>query len=892
MRPAPTLYRLVVLLALTAVASAQTSELQVRPADREQLTQQPRDIVSVAFTVRNDGQARAEIEPRLVLPSGWRTVTPDFPFTLSGKQSIVRLVSFVIPETARAGEYPLTYEARNRQIPSVSSAYTVRVRILPAPNLQVALLEAPQFAVAGETYRAVFVARNTGNSPVKARFTARSAQGFEVDPQSGDVALDPGESQSLAIAVATPRVRRRVDEYLSVTVETADAAVNDTASAPTQIVPRVSAGEAYHTLSSEVGLSFVARETGEERHSGWQAEWSGNGTIDEENARHIGFRLRGPDTREQGSLGDTDEYALQYWDDTTSASLGDSIYGLSLLTEPGRYGRGASAGYKTEDFDVSAYRARDRYGATDRQQAGFNAHYALTPGARFGVNLLDKTGGELPAQIGSVQSQITWGNALYTDVELARSDGDGERGDAFRGGIYDNSHALRYYAIGWHADPGFRGYLRDEEYLTTGFDYPRPKSWGLRGYYRLQNQNLEADPTRPAPQEQQASLGTERLVGESARISLDYGTRTYVDRYIAADGATDIANRSARLGVSRSFKDISLLYAIERGKTLDRLTRVRFDTSLHMLSAYWKVSPAQSYSIYALRDDNTYSHEREQVQTTVGLSGSYQWRAGTVLNLDLERNSAAAKRHSTYNLSLLHRLRDGDRLELIARRIEGRVPQTDVLLTYSVPFDLPIFRRANVATLHGRVYDAETGAGVNDVVLNLDGMTAVTGAGGAFEFPAVEAGGYQLSMDRSNVDVDKVPVDDLPLGVIVTAQDSKRVDIALIRSIAVSVNVHLPANNSDSTLAANRGVQNVLVTLKRGDRVYRRLTDANGHMRLAGLAPGRWLASIAADTLPSGYAAASMELSLEALPGGSTSAEFPLRAVTRDMRMLPPLRLK
>jgi hypothetical protein len=215
-----------------------------------------------------------------------------------------------------------------------------------------------------------------------------------------------------------------------------------------------------------------------------------------------------------------------------------------------------------------------------------------------------------------------------------------------------------------------------------------------------------------------------------------------------------------------------------------------------------------------------------------------------------------------------------------------------VLLSYTMSFHVPIFRRANVAAVLGRVYDSESGAGVADVVLSLDGLTAVTDSRGEFEFPAVTAGQYEISMERGAVAVTHVPIDDLPLAVSVSDQAARRVSIALVRSVAISVSVSLPATAPASLDGAARGVQNVLVTLSSGKRVYRRLTDEHGRVRLSGLAPGKWLVALDRASMPPGYTVADTELALDARPGESSLAEFPLLAETRTIKMLPPLKLK
>src|SRR5690242_14107599 len=71
---------------------AQTDELQVRPADREELTQAPRDAVAITFVVRNGTGRSIDAEAHLTLPPGWRAITTDLPFALTERATAIRLV--------------------------------------------------------------------------------------------------------------------------------------------------------------------------------------------------------------------------------------------------------------------------------------------------------------------------------------------------------------------------------------------------------------------------------------------------------------------------------------------------------------------------------------------------------------------------------------------------------------------------------------------------------------------------------------------------------------------------------------------------------------------------------------------------------------------------------
>ena len=65
-----------------------------------------------------------------------------------------------------------------------------------------------------------------------------------------------------------------------------------------------------------------------------------------------------------------------------------------------------------------------------------------------------------------------------------------------------------------------------------------------------------------------------------------------------------------------------------------------------------------------------------------------------------------------------------------------------------------------------------------------------------------------------------------------------------------------------------------------------------GRVKLAGLPPGAWRVTLAADTIPSGYAAPQGERRLDIAPGATASVEFDLAPLVRDIRMLPPLEVR
>ena len=476
----------------------------------------------------------------------------------------------------------------------------------------------------------------------------------------GTLALDPGESRQIEIEATAPEAagaaaapvpsRQRANARLTVSVAVEGETTAMLADSVTQVVPRASALDAFHTLGSRFDMHFIARDARGSRSSGWQPELSGAGVIDEENERYLSFRFRGPDARDRGSLGASDEYWVRYQDRRVTAAVGDFTYGLSGLTDPGRFGRGAVVGFDKTVWGMTAFEMRDPYSSTVGVQRGFNAFYRLSNTTQLDANLLNRTEGTLPADILSLRAQSQWDIGFTTDLEVGQSNGEGERGRAVRAALHDSRRAVRYYINGWSADEDFRGYLRDKEFLSAGFDYPRDKGWGLRGYYRLQNWNLEpleeidpdvldrrneADFMLAAPRERQWSLGTSRSLLSGTRASLDYTLRTRVGetsvRGTSVGGTSspdvDLVTRSWRAGLGQAWRALSLNYSYEMGATLNNLSGAQFDTSVHLFSASLRAGRHQSYGLYAIHDESSNANEPEAARTSYGLNASYRFGA-------------------------------------------------------------------------------------------------------------------------------------------------------------------------------------------------------------------------------------------------------------------------
>jgi len=892
-----------VALSLAAGAVAQDGALRVRPAEREQISSEPRQVVAVTFTLANTSTASIDVESRVVLPEGWQPVIPPAPFILARGESVLKLISFTIPEGAPGGNYTVRYEARDRQHPGVGDAYDVSVRVTSSTRLQVVMLELPDFALSGDVIDGAVVVRNAGNARATVHFKVDGRFISSVTPKQGEVLLEPAESRRLELTVAVSKVTRRSTARITVTATTADASADAVSSGAIQLVPRASAFDALHTLESRAEARVVGRDTPLGRTAGFQPAVWGGGILSEERADTLQFHFRGPDQRASGTFGAPEEYWVRYDNHRFAAGAGDLAYGLTPLTEPGRLGRGAFASFEGDRWGANAYGMRDEFGNGQADQMGIGTQWRVNQASTMGLNFLRRgeldQGGE---DIWSLRAQAFAATGFNVDLELGqRFDGE-SRGNAWRFALRDDRRAVRYYALGWSANPQFQGPLRDKLYLSTGFDFPNPGSLGLHGYFRMQDWNLtpleEIDPDlrprrtvydrmRPAPTDREASLGMSHAIGANASGTFDLVFR---DRAGDAPGVQSSSreSRSWRAGLQRSWRALSLSYSLERGEGSESDSNDQFSTSLQILSGSLRVGRFQTYGVYWMRDENSELDPRDPRRDSSGFSASYGGGGPWALNLNAQRSRSRFGPTGIYDLAIIRQGESGARLSLYARRLEGKFARTDYSLSYSVPFGLPVSRRNDIATLRGRVFDAEDSRGLKDVLLRVDGAVVATNARGEFRFPAVSLGAHQIVLEHGTTDVNQVPVSAAPLSVTVSRQDSPPVMIALVRSGVIGVLVSLSAEES----AAERGAPGVLVCFRNGETVFRRITDATGRVRLGGIAPGTWIVSLAEETLPAGFQPASNEWQLVVAPGESVNTKISLTPERRAMRMLTPLAVR
>jgi hypothetical protein len=893
---------------LLLLLSLHAQGLEVKALGQELLSKNPRQIITTRFSVVNGSGRAGEFEGRVILPAGWRMITPETPFELANNESTVRYISIYIPEGAPAGDYDIGYEVRNRQNPAIMDAYSLSVRVLPVIKLQLSVLDVPEYVISGNSYGVSYLIQNNGNAPIRVNYHINSSRNHVITPDSASLTLNAGETQQVKIQVKTDLLQKIEKERLSFSAEVENTDIAEKITSIIELLPRVTSfGGAYNMIPSSAKLSYVTRSAGENQTSGWQTEISGQGAYDEAGDSYISYLLRTPDLTEVSSLAEIDEYRFYYSGKQFDYSLGDRVYSLSPLTERGVYGRGLQAGYQTEQSKVKVYYTADKYSAEKKKQSAIYVDYQIKKDYRLGINYLNKQKGNLSEEIFSLRNQMQWSHSFNTDIEFAQSKGERESAQAVRIEQYDYRHALRYRFTLLYAEPEFLGSYRDQALASLNLNYLLNKKWALQGYYRNQQTNLNTAADRAAADDQNMGTGVTYRLSANSDISLDYDRQRKTDRRDNTEFS--FSYDRWRLAVGQRFNNISLNVSGERGFYKDYFDQSSFTTERYRASAYWRATDQQTYSAYLAYNDTSRSIEEQNVQTTLGMNANYQISNYTSLSFNAEKSIVNERQRFAYNMSFRHTLSNGDQFSLTGRHNRGQTNDTNIMLSYTVPFALPISRKKNVATLSGRVYDKQTGNGVADVILNLSGIIAVSDADGDYRFPSVKFGAYYLSMKMPSGDISRVSLKKLPLSVEIGSQ--KKLDIPLSRSVTLgscvvvykAKELKLPSQDafrqvdgivkpviSDKELVPSHGLERILLTLRNKQHIYRRLTDLKGCIKVIGAPPGNWDISVKKDALPSGLTLKNERFSIKAKPGSKENVEFKLVPKVRRMKMLTPLK--
>ncbi|MFT5145211.1 MAG: hypothetical protein ACI84D_003853, partial [Thalassolituus oleivorans] len=257
--------------------------------------------------------------------------------------------------------------------------------------------------------------------------------------------------------------------------------------------------------------------------------------------------------------------------------------------------------------------------------------------------------------------------------------------------------------------------------------------------------------------------------------------------------------------------------------------------------------------------------------------------------------------YTSFKTQAKHTLRSGHLITLQAQysAIAGTRPveASDYRLSYSFPIGLPVGAPVSRgADMIGRVYDADTGAGLDGILLFLGDAASISDRSGAFKIPLPRSGKAYLSIDKRSIGYENVPRVSMPFEVSPDDDPSFSLDIPVVRAASVRGTVNLFGPSSGERLLGDTagsntrlsGLGNVIIGLSSAGHEYRGRTGSEGTFEIRNVVPGDYVVRILAGPQLShhGFEPDSAHVSLAA--GERSSVEFRAIPIIPQIRMMRP----
>jgi hypothetical protein len=745
---------------------------------------------------------------------------------------------------------------------------------LQASKLSFFLEDAPEAVMAGEAYEIKARLTNGGNVTLDVEITARTSRDYSLTLSAGKLTLKPGQAVPITVSVKTPDdLAKSFKHTVTLKAKAKGPHVAETSlSAGTEVLAKSTEIDLYHRIPATLTLRAMG-ERNERDSDGFDAKLEGKGWLEEEKRRRVEFLFRGPDTQEKGLFGERDEYYMNYFDPDVDLRVGDQSYGLSYLTSYSRYGRGFEAIYHPEDeaLGLGGYYLENRFTAPDWEERGVYAAKALSPQAKLKLNYLDKESksynaySDVKDDIYSIEGEFkpTKDTRLYLEyAEGERNVGsDSFEDTAYRVEAHGAMGETRYAFNKTHAEPDFYGYYNDSDYMYGSVNFP--VSGRLRGFLSYSGYETNLDLRK----DKGYTAAKETLLQSGINYSFDGGwyAQFAFDDFHRKDSfyppSYDVEEEAYRFSVGRSAGKFNYRAEVRFADQYDGVKRSF--ASPWNYSFYISYMPKSElyFTLYGGFGDDSAIEGSRLLSDQDNLGFSLHWQATRRLTFNswytkYNFNSKSPE-SDNYRFEGRYAMPDESYWIFEARRNDweyGENAETEYVISYSIPVDIPVGKKSSLGSLQGRIFRAEADgkSPISGAIVTLNGDKATSNASGRFSFSA-PPGEYRLNIDRASVGFGKTATEKLPAKRRVEAGKTTNVELTIVEAANVSGQVVLAseepvhATKEEAVVVGEFGMaevpkafKGILIELEREDEIIRTMTDDEGEFAFKDIRPGPW----------------------------------------------------
>lgn len=827
------------------------------------VTVQQRGIVTLPFTVTNRGTKTLILDEKVDLPTDWRILAKRGSFTLAPGESILRLVHVLASSNIPAGKHTIPYHVISRDTLAIHAEEKINVVIHSTSKLLISTLEKPELVLSGEEYSIKVRAENKGNSALSLTVSVKDTLGYLVSFEPRHLQLAPSSSQVITLKSSIPaNLKKSLSHTLKLSLR---GSISEDKNISTQVISRIPMGTGlYHRLPTTISSNYID----DGRNSALQTELIARGSLDEQGEHYIDLLYRDEWSDTSTSFSGHSEQHITYQHKALSLHLGDRTFPVAGITNNGFYGRGYEASYhpSNQNWSARAFSVEQRPENNDSgsdttaEMQGFEIGYQHSDNLELAFNIISKE-----TDRNSQKNERLSGFELYWDkyaeAEINFSMAHDKDGGAFKFEQNGTLGALSYDIEVERAGTAFDGRISDiERQRFTGIYHVNNKKNYLRTSLFHSKANLDKDNTQRIPEEKRINVGFGHYFGNNIQDSLytELFIKEAKDRRSESD--LNYSEQGIRVDYNKSIhQTLGLNAVVEYAQKNDNINDQKSDQTRGGLTLAY--TPSEKYyfgfNIDSLQRNNESGYNTGE-QLSYGLNASVRFNAKQRLSGYWRRSENSDSNNQNLHVNYSHTFQNGMTLgaSISTDLKQDEMNDLSYLLKISAPFDAPLYRYKNIATVSGKITDYASRQPIANLVIGIAGQYAVTDKNGYYQFKAIRAGKYSVTTDLSRTNFTNYFLEDAKYQAVALVANQATVhNIVLAQGTGVSGQVlnhamhHSPAAKSGvvgqdgSDLQATNGIGGLLITLTHhadNTQTYKILTNEGGYFYFNGIKAGQW----------------------------------------------------
>lgn len=821
-------------------------------------------LLLLSALVKNTGRSVLEDTLKVRLPEGWEVIpSSEVAVKIRPRNEFLHLFAIKRPLEIPAGTYYLALECAGAR----SAPFAVE--IAPWEQVKVQIEEPKKGYDLTSAVHLTLSCENLGNTPLKLRFEAVADPACSLlFPEGQEVELAPFSRATKTLRLdpmLTRDDKRQFLRFRAVNMASSQTIYEDSfALTALEHVPR---DDGALIIPSHV--AFMA--LGDNDDNILAIEIAGRGCIDPEKERSLEYVFRIPSHQDNVIYSIDQRLFVGIKDPSWDLNLGDTVYRLSPLTQRIRYGRGAGVDIHKNQVLLGTHYTQNTFSNSyDPKETGAYIGHRLHEGtALLQANYLHREVQREPiSNLVSISSECELGKKIHAELEAGKNFAEGIGSDdpyAYRAQVRG-----RFLPDGWfdlekiYAGAAFYGYYNNQSTLSGTVDTAvgRSSRFALSALSYKQDifyeSSADVGENKLCPRQHQysATLSHQFLNGSSLSVNGlilqgrdDTELRRYDfrQRWIGAT-ATWRAHRWNLLATASFGKEKDYLKR-DDGKEPDWIQRYYVFANKQLTQ---RLQLGLSYE-----KGNTNYYDAKVWNSSISGSLGYRYARNSHARIFIQRVSSD-KREYEFNqasLSWSHYLKNLHKIHLSVQRFDyyKRIPDDSLfLVSYTIPFGLPVHRHKNSGWVEGYVQDIDDDIPVRDALFSLAGKTVKTDSTGHFLAKNIPSGSHELNPAILPKQLISPTLG--PQKVVVESKKRSEILIPLVHSASLTgelVYKETPPGHHED-LITTQPLVGVRIILERnqGEEIYTTLSDENGRFQFSHLRPGEWKLEVIKHGLP------------------------------------------